>query len=165
MENNQIKGEVLLKMIGYFEQDALRINHALKVYGFAGAITRKEKISEQDILIVDLAAVLHDIGIKEAVRKYNSSNGNYQEIEGPPVARELLAGLNLSVEIIDRICFIVGNHHSYQNIDGTDFQILVEADFLVNIFEEEMSGHSIKSIRQKYFKTKAGIEIIESMYL
>jgi HD superfamily phosphodiesterase len=152
-------------MIQYFGSDAKRINHALKVYGFANCIAQKENLTDDQILIVGITAVLHDIGIVEAEKKYNSSMGHYQEMEGPAVARELLSDAVLNAELLDRICYIIGNHHSYQKIDGVDFQILVEADFLVNIFEDTMPKHSIESIRQKYFKTMTGISIIESMYL
>lgn len=152
-------------MIEYFESDTQRINHALKVYGFASCIARSENLSEEDVLIVEITAVLHDIGIKEAEKKYNSCGGQYQEIEGPAVARTLLSEINLNNELLERICFIIGNHHTYTKIDGLDFQILVEADFLVNIFEDEISMDAIKSIRKKYFSTQAGILMIESMYM
>lgn len=156
---------VVQKMIEYFGADIRRINHALKVYGFASCIARRERMSEKELLIVDISAILHDIGIKEAEKKYNSSSGHYQEIEGPSVALNLLADLNINKVLLDRICFLIGNHHSYQKINGIDFQILVESDFLVNIFEDEMPSHLIESLRRKYFKTAAGISMIESMYL
>ncbi|MDA3930432.1 MAG: hypothetical protein PF541_15900 [Prolixibacteraceae bacterium] len=50
----------------------------------------QRKLKDEEIIVVDLASILHDIGIKEAELKYNSCNGHYQEIEGPPVARPLL---------------------------------------------------------------------------
>ena len=153
------------RMIAYNAADVRRINHALKVYGFASSIAREEGLSQEELLVVDMASVLHDIGIREAERKYNSCSGHYQEIEGPAVARELLSGVQVSPAHLDRICFLIGNHHSYPKIDGLDFQILVEADFLVNIFEEKMSFHSIESIRKKYFKTKTGIGFLEKMYM
>ncbi len=152
-------------MIHYFETDVSRINHARKVYGFATCIAQRENLPPEELLIVDIAAILHDIGVKEAELKYRSTIGKYQEIEGPSVARELLSELKLDTEIIDRICFIIGNHHSYQQINGEDFQIIVEADFLVNIFEEKMSKATIEKIRQKYFKTPTGISMVESMFL
>jgi len=152
-------------MIEYFGTDIPRINHALKVYGFASCIAQREELPEQELLIVDLAAILHDIGIKVAEKKYNSSNGHFQEIEGPAVARALLSELNLKAEILDRICYLIGNHHSYPKIDGKDFQILVEADFLVNIQEDKISKLSIESIRNKYIKTPTAVLMIESMYL
>ncbi|MBK8807059.1 MAG: HD domain-containing protein [Bacteroidales bacterium] len=157
--------EVIDSMINYFESDIKRINHALKVYGFANCIVRKEKLSEKEILTVEIAAVLHDIGIKEAEIKYHSSIGKYQEIEGPIIAKKILTDLNFEADIIDRVCFIIGNHHTYQNIDGLDFQIIVESDFLVNIFEDEIETSSLESIKTKYFKTSTGRSIIQSMYL
>lgn len=158
-------GVTIQKMIHYFNGDVKRINHALKVYGFASGIARRENLTENQTLIVDIAAVLHDIGIKEAEKKYNSSNGRYQEIEGPAVAQALLKGMKLENITVNRILFLIGNHHSYEKIDGVDFQVLIEADFLVNIFEDKLSKSLIENIRRKYFKTNSGIFMIESMYL
>jgi HD superfamily phosphodiesterase len=156
---------IIGKMITYFETDVRRVNHALKVYGFASCMARREGLSSKDSLIVDIAAVLHDIGIHEAERKHHSSGGKFQELEGPAIARELLVDLELDPATINRICFIIGNHHSYQKIDGLDFQLLVEADFLVNIYEDEMPRHSIESVRDKYFVSKAGLSLLNSLYL
>jgi len=156
---------VINKMVMYFKDDVRRINHALKVYAYAHALAGLEGLPAKKGLIVDLAAVLHDIGIKEAERKYNSSAGRYQEMEGPPVAKQILAAFNVEKEIIDRVCFLVGNHHSYQKIDGIDFQILIEADFIVNIYEDNISKNTIESIKNKYFKTASGIKMLEKMYL
>ena len=51
---------------------------------------------------------------------------------------------------------MVGHHHTYKDIDGIDYQILVEADFLVNMFEGEMSMDAIKSALNKVFRTDTG---------
>ena len=67
-------------------------------------------------------------------------------------------------DIIDRVCFITANHHTYSRIDGIDFQILVEADFLVNIFEDEMTSGTIESVMTKVFRTTAGKNLLKSMY-
>lgn len=152
-------------MIGYFGTDVRRINHALKVYTFASCIAHRENLSETEMLIIEMTSVLHDIGIKQAELKYNSSAARYQETEGPPIAKLLLADMELDSEIIDRICFIIGNHHHYQKIDKVDFQILVEADFLVNIYEDKISKDAIESVLNTYFKTKTGISFLKNMYL
>lgn len=162
---NKTTGSIIEKMIRYFGNDARRINHALKVHGFAACIASKESLSENESFIVEAAAILHDIGIHEAERKYNSSGGKYQEIEGPAIAQSLLSDEDIDTKTLERICYIIGNHHSYQKIDGPDFQILVEADFLVNIFEDEMPKHSVESVRNKYFKTKTGLALVEGVYL
>ncbi|MEL7647553.1 MAG: HD domain-containing protein [Sedimentibacter sp.] len=152
-------------MIEYFGTDVRRINHALKVYGYAKSMGELEKLPREEQEILEISAILHDIGIKEAERKYSSAAGMYQEIEGPPVAREILSKYTISDESKDRVCHLIGNHHSYSKIDGADFQILVEADFLVNIFEDDIQREQVEIIEQKYFKTKSGRKFIESMYM
>jgi HD superfamily phosphodiesterase len=153
------------EMMKVFGRDERRIGHALKVLGFASAIADLENISEKEKEIVSLAALLHDIGIQEAERKYDSAAGNYQEIEGVPIARGILEACGAGADTTERVCFIVGHHHTYASIDGVDFQILVEADFLVNIHEEEMDKPAVESIHDKIFKTPSGTRILEMMYL
>lgn len=155
---------VIKKMINYFRGDIKRINHALKVYGFAGCIAGGENLSDKEIKVINLAAVLHDIGIVNAQTKHNSTSGHYQEMEGPDVARQLLSDISIDVDILERVCFIIGHHHSYNKIDGNDFQIIVESDFLVNIDEENMSLESIRAVSDKYFKTATGTELIKNIY-
>ncbi|KPU42397.1 hypothetical protein OXPF_41820 [Oxobacter pfennigii] len=156
---------ILNKMILYFDGDIKRINHALKVLSFAKCIGETEKVSSHKLKSLEIAAVLHDIGIKLSEIKYGSSAGKYQEIEGPPVALDILSEFDLDKSILDRIMFLIGNHHTYNKIDDIDFQILVEADFLVNIFEDGMGINEIESVKSKYFKTSTGLAILENMYL
>jgi HD superfamily phosphodiesterase len=156
--------DVTNAMIEYFCTDVARINHALKVFGFAGTISRSEKLTPDIIEKIEITALLHDIGIPNSEKKYKSSAGKYQEAEGPPVAREILQKLNYNAEIIERVCFIIGNHHTYSKIDDIDFQILVEADFLVNIFEDAMAEESVSGIRSKFIKTQSCRQIFDRMY-
>lgn len=152
-------------MVGYFGCDVRRINHALKVYGFASTICRCENLSENDIEVTEIAAVLHDIGIPVSEKKYGSCIGKYQELEGPPIAQAILEKLGTKPYTIARICYLIGNHHTYTKIDGIDFQILIEADFLVNIYEDEMDEKMVKSIKEKYFKTNTGLQLLDSMFV
>lgn len=152
------------KMITYFNGDVKRINHALKVYSFAKSIGELESLPKEKQEILELAAVLHDIGIKESEKKYSSSAGKYQEMEGPLVARDILKEFKLNRDILDRICFLIGHHHTYNKIDDIDYQILIEADFLVNIFEDGMDQKQIDTIKQKYFKTNIGILFLNRLY-
>lgn len=156
---------LMLHVIEFLGNDSKRINHTIKVHSFARIIAEGENLSGEDKHVLEMASILHDIGIHEAERKYNSSAGKYQEIEGPPIAKKILEELNVQFDKIERVCYLVGNHHSYQKIEGIDFQILVEADFLVNICEDEIGKKSILSIREKYFKTDTGLQIINSIYL
>ncbi len=162
MEN--VVQQVVTKMVEYFGNDVRRINHALKVYGLARSIAILEGIEGRRLFGLEVAGILHDIGIKESERKYNSSAGRYQEIEGPPIVRKMLSEYDLPEGTVERVCFLVGHHHTYGKIDDIDFQILVEADFLVNIFEEGMSVRQAKSIEDKYFRTNAGVRYLRSMF-
>lgn len=158
-------GLITYKMIQYFGKDSKRINHSLKVLGFARTIAAGENYCGQSLKTLEIAAVLHDIGIHEAERIHDSNAAKFQELEGPRVAKSILEGLIKDENVIERVCYLVGHHHSYSMIDGVDYQILIEADFLVNILEENISADAIHSIRQKYFKTKTGIDIISNLYL
>lgn len=155
---------VVSKMIIYFDGDVRRINHAMKVHGFAKSIGELEGISEEKLRILEVAAVLHDIGIKESERKYSSSAARYQELEGPPVACDILKEFNLSKDFVDRVSYLIGNHHTHSKIDDIDFQILVEADLIVNIFEDCLEKEQARIIKEKHFKTSTGIYFMESMY-
>lgn len=157
--------DVIIEMIKYYANDARRVNHFMKVYSFAKSIGELEKIDKKEQEILEIAAVVHDIGIKISEEKYNSSAGKYQEIEGAKVAEEMLINLGIKKDIVDRVCFLVGHHHTYNKIDNIDFQILVEADFLVNIYEDEIQEKEIEIIKNKIIKTKSGIEMINKMFL
>lgn len=160
-----ITENILPGMIKYFGDDARRINHAIKVLGYASAIAIAEKISSNEKRVIGLASILHDIGIKEAELKYQSSAGNYQEIEGPPIAKKIMEESGVPGETVSRVCYIIANHHSYKKIDGLDFQVLVEADFIVNAFEDNIDKKAIGSMSEKLFKTATGKEILRTMYL
>jgi hypothetical protein len=151
--------------IAYNGNDIKRINHFLKVFSFARHIGLLENCDVHLQPVIDISSILHDIGIHESERKYNSGAGKWQEIEGPAVARELLKELPLENNIKDRVLFLIGHHHSYNDIDGIDFQILAEADFLVNIFEDGMTESECVKIRGNIFKTKSGIKLLEELYM
>lgn len=77
----------------------------------------------------------------------------------------MLADVGYDKKDIDRICFLVGNHHSYDKVDGIDFQILIEADFIVNAYEYGLKADSIRALSKNVFKTKSGTKILNTLYL
>ena len=91
-------------MIMYYSGDPKRISHFLKVYGFAKAIGENENIEKETQHILEIAALTHDIGIKNSEAKWGSSAGSYQQIEGPPEAKKILKDLGVQTEIIKRVC-------------------------------------------------------------
>lgn len=157
-------GDLINLMIEYYSGDPKRIHHFIKVYGLAKAIGEMENLEERFQEILEIAAIVHDIGIKISEEKYHSSAGNYQQIEGPAIAEEMLSNLNYDKSIIDRVCFLIAHHHTYNNIQGLDYQILVEADFLVNLYEENTSDEGIRNAEANIFRTKTGIQFLKNMY-
>lgn len=123
------------KMKGYFQEDRF-IEHTLKVLARAEQICEGERIDDAFILqVATLGSIFHDIGIPEALKKHSSMEARYQEQEGPPVARRLMNEEGVRPDILERVCYIVGYHHTADKVDGLDFQVIWEADFIVNIDE------------------------------
>ena len=157
--------ELLNKMILFDKGDARRIQHFLKVYQYAALIGKLERLPPEQQRVLEIASILHDIGIHPAEQKYGYSNGKLQEQEGPAYARELLQEVgSYSPGLIDRVCFLIAHHHTYEGVDGLDWQILLEADFLVNSFESNLPEEAIKKFRTRVFKTKSGIAMLNNQY-
>ena len=156
--------KVTLEMIDDYQGDTKRIEHFLKVHADAKLIGEEEGLDKETQELLEVAALTHDIGIKISEQKYNSSAGKYQEIEGPQVAKEMLDKLQYDSKKTERVCYLIGHHHTYDQIDGIDYQILVEADFLVNLAEEHSKRETIESVRNKIFKTKTGILLINKIF-
>lgn len=154
----------MAQMIAYFGSDVRRINHALKVHAFAAMLGTQEGLSADEQQTLELSALLHDIGIPEAERIYHSTAGKYQELLGPPAARKILDLCAVPEPTQTRILYLIGNHHSYNKIDGTDFQLLVEADLLVNIFEDAVESLGAASVINQYFKTESGKKLGALLY-
>ncbi len=155
---------ILREAVSYDSPDVKRINHFLKVYSFAKMIGEGEQLPCKEQYILEIAAVLHDIGIRESERKYGSCDGKYQEIEGPVIAKEMLERLGVENEVVERVCFLIGHHHTYDQVDGPDYQILIEADFFVNAYEGEMDIQTMRNVYERIFQTVTGKVLFEKMY-
>lgn len=155
---------VLFEMMRRNHGDQKRIEHSLKVFGYAQLLGEMEALDTVDMFVLELSAILHDIGIHVSEARYGFSDGHKQEIEGPPVAREILEKLQIQPEIVDRVCFIISKHHTFSAIDGIDFQLLVEADFLVNAVEEAVSPEGVKKFVGMHFKSEAGKKVIGELF-
>ncbi|MFZ5648975.1 MAG: HD domain-containing protein [Bacillota bacterium] len=159
---------VIEKMKDIFGDDRRRIDHALNVLTNATLICDTEYPGDSGLKkVVELAAVLHDIGIKRAEALYNSSAPVYQHLEGPPLARAVLEETGIEEEIIQRVCHIVGHHHLKSKIDGADFQILWEADLLVNmpdfpVFKKDTESFARMVVSN--FKTNTGKQLALKLY-
>lgn len=143
--------------------DPKRIHHFLKVHSFARQIALHEQLDENVRFTLEVAALVHDIGIKPAEAQYGRCSGDLQEQLGPPEAEKLLQALGLPAPVIRRISFLVGHHHTTTHVAGADWQILLEADFLVNMVEEGYTNEAIAAYRQKVFRTEEGLRLLEAL--
>ena len=155
---------LISEMINYEAGNPQRVHHFLKVYGFARAIGELEGLDANTQYILEAASIVHDIGIKPSVEKHGDDDGSLQEVEGPPLAEEMLSKLNFDDIVIRRVSYLVAHHHSYDNINGQDYQILVEADFLVNILEGNFAKAAIDDVYDNIFKTENGKRFFEQMF-
>lgn len=152
------------KMIAHNLGDARRIQHFIKVHSLAKLIGEMEGLSKEELEILEAAALVHDIGIRPAEKKYGYSNGKLQEQEGPEPAKRLLEEAGFSESVQDRVCFLVAHHHTYNRIEGADYQILVEADFLVNLYEDGADEKAVQTAYERIFRTESGKEICKMMF-
>ena len=156
--------QLFCEMIQYYRNDPKRIQHFTKVHSYAKLIGEREQLSPEELYILEAAAYTHDIGIKPAEEKYGSSAGKLQEQEGPAEAEKMLKSLGFEQDVIERVSYLVGHHHTYTDIDGMDYQILVEADFLVNILEDGLAKEAALQAYQNIFKTESGKNICQEMF-
>lgn len=156
------KQKVIEEMKKVFKDVPYGIEHTLKVLKNAEDIMKKENITDDEKELIAIVTILHDIGAIEAQRKYGSMDGLYQEKEGPAIAKSIMNKIGYDFTKINRVCFIIGNHHTPSKIDGIDFQIQWEADLLENL--EYMDISKNKEAFKKYiddnFKTEIGRKIV-----
>jgi HD superfamily phosphohydrolase YqeK len=161
-----LKDRVAVEMKRYFKTDFKRIGHATKVARYAERIAGKE---EADLAVVLCAAYLHDIGIKEAERKHNSTAAKYQEEEGPPVARKILEKLGAEEELVAEVCDIVAHHHHPRAEETKNFKSIYDADLIVNKEEKQESSpadpEQLASWIDQAFLTGSGKELARTIFL
>lgn len=158
------KAALMEAMEAVFSGDTRRVEHARRVTEYVEKLWRQE---EADYPIVIAAAVLHDIGIHEAERKYGSAGGRYQEVEGPPIARRILTELGLEQERIEEVCEIIAHHHSPGKITTRNFGVLYDADWLVNL-KDDYDIRDVKklgTIIDRVFLTEGGKALARQVYL
>lgn len=156
--------KIMEKMIEFSKGNRHDINHFMKVHSFAKLIGECEKLDEEQQQTLEIAAIIHDIACPLCRAKYGNSNGKKQEEEGMPLAAEFLQDMNIPDEIVKRVIFLVGHHHTLTNVVGMDYQILLEADYLVNADESRYSSENIAHALQHIFKTKSGIRLLKTLY-
>ena len=155
---------LLAEMIAFSEGNIHDIDHLIRVWTYARTIGELEGLDADTRFILEAAAITHDIACPLCREKYGNTNGKYQEAEGVPLVRAFLADKGLTDAQVDRIAYLVGHHHSFTDIDGIDYQILLEADFIANACENGYPREKVDHFLGRFVKTGAGRRLLESIF-
>ena len=151
-----IVSQAIEKMIAFYKGNIHDIDHFIKVWAYAKTIGELEGLDAHTQEVLELAAVIHDIACPLCREKYGNTNGKYQEQEGAVLVRAFLAGTGMTEAQIARVAYLVGHHHTLQNICGMDYQILIEADYIANASENGYGKESIMHFLDTIMKTASG---------
>lgn len=165
-KENLLKDRVAIEMKRYFKRDFKRIGHATRVARYAEKIGKEE---QGNLAVILTAAYLHDIGIKEAERKHQSTAARYQEEEGPPIAKQILGKLGAREELIEEVCDIVGHHHHPGPEESINFKSVYDADMIANMEdnhkERPVEPERLASVIEKSFLTESGANLAKKILL
>ena len=114
--------------------------------------------------VLEIAAIVHDIACPLCREKYGNTNGKYQETEGAPMAKEFLADSGLTDGQIERAAYLVGHHHTLSEIEGMDYQILIEADYIANATENGYSRGNVENFVSTVVKTASGKRLAKAVF-
>jgi putative nucleotidyltransferase with HDIG domain len=166
-QGKELVSALTSEMEDVFQEIPYMIEHTMTVHGHALDIAEDEG---GDLLVIRASAILHDIGIPRAREVHGSSSGQYQETEGPPIAREILSKIGIPPEAVEHICGIVANHHSDRDPDianTIEFKVIWDADWLVNFpgrYRENTMAEKEAAI-EEIFKTREGKRLARQMFL
>ncbi|RKJ40909.1 HD domain-containing protein [Acutalibacter sp. 1XD8-33] len=156
--------QIIAKMIDFCQGNQQDIAHFLKVYAYARTVGKLEGLDETTQETLEIAAIVHDIACPLCREKYGSAAGNLQEQESEALLRPFLREFQLDSRMEERVVRLVCRHHTYTGVDGADCQILLEADYLVNAGEGNLSPQAVRSFRDNVFRTQNGTRLLNSMY-
>ena len=156
--------QIMEKMLAFSEGNIHDIDHLLRVWSYAKTIGELEGLDSETQFVLEAAAIVHDIACPLCREKYGNTNGKYQEKEGAPMVRTFFADSDLSAEQTDRIAWLVAHHHTFNDIEGIDYQILVEADYIANASENGYSREKIDFFVTKFAKTDSALRLIASIF-
>ncbi len=156
--------QILEKMIAFSEGNIHDIDHLIRVWTYAKTIGELEGLDAETQYVLEAAAIVHDIACPLCREKYGNTNGKHQEAEGAPMAEDFLRGSGMSERQLERVKYLVGHHHTFANIDGTDYQILVEADYIANASENGYDAAQIRQFLSRVVRTEAGARLLNSVF-
>lgn len=159
-----MKERLIQKMIDFYDGNTHDVAHFLKVYAYAETIGLSENLDVRTQQTLEYAAIVHDIACPLCRKKYGNTNGKRQEEESEALLKDFLQEFPFDEDMKNRIIHLVCHHHTYTDVDGMDYRILLEADFLVNADESQYTKDVIQTFKKNVFQTRCGIQILDSLY-
>ena len=156
--------QIMEKMIAFSKGNIHDIDHLIRVWAYAKTIGEMEGLDRETQYILEAAAITHDIACPLCREKYGNTDGKLQEKEGEPLVREFLSDSSMTEPQINRVAFLVGHHHTFTAIDGADYQILVEADYIANASENGYGEENIRRFMSKIMKTQSGKKVLRDVF-
>lgn len=156
--------QAMARMIDFSQGNLRDIHHLIAVWTYAKTIGELEGLDSETRYILELAAITHDIACPLCREKYGNTDGKLQEREGPALAESFFQDAGLSDHQLERVKHLIGHHHTLTGIDGLDYQILIEADYIVNAAEQGYSRENIQDFLERFAKTDAGKRLIKSTF-
>ena len=156
--------EIMAKMIDFSEGNIHDIDHLIRVWTYAKTIGELEGLDTDTQYILEVAAITHDIACPLCREKYGNTNGKHQEVEGAVMVRDFLRDTGLTERQVERVAYLVGHHHTLTGIDGVDYQILVEADYIANASENGYSRQNVENFMAKIMRTDSGKRLAKAVF-
>ena len=156
--------QIMEKMIAFSEGNIHDIDHFIRVWTYAKTIAESEQLDAETQYILEIAAITHDIACPLCREKYGNTGGKHQEAEGVPMVEAFLSDTGLNAHQMERIKYLVGHHHTFSDIDGIDYQILVEADYIANASENGYDVKGIENFLNRIVKTSTGKRLVKSVF-
>jgi hypothetical protein len=165
-KEDMFKDLVAVQMKRYFHTDFKRIGHSARVARYAERLVPLEKA---DPAVVISAAYLNDVGTKEAEKKYQSSEAEYLQLEGPPVAKRILEELDGNEALVEEVCDIVARHRSPRDDETVNFKVVFDAELIADLEERHrrnaIDPETLAEIIHSRFLTESGKELAHSLLL
>ncbi len=156
--------EIMKKMIDFSDGNIHDIDHLIRVWTYARTIAELEALDEEMQYTLEVAAITHDIACPLCREKYGNTNGKHQETEGASMVRDFLRDTGLAEAQIDRVAFLVGHHHTFTDVHGKDYQILLEADYIANASENGYERQNVENFIHKIMWTESGKALAKAVF-
>lgn len=156
--------QIMEKMIAFSKGDLHDIDHFIRVWTYAKTIGELERLDGETQYILEAAAITHDIACPLCREKYGTTSAPLQETEGAAMVKDFLADTAMTAQQIQRVAFLVGHHHTLHEIDGLDYQILIEADYIANASEKGCTARQVAPFLATYMKTSSGKQLLKDVF-